>query len=112
MVDMNLKDCKIVIFITAGSMEEAEKISEALVNERLAACCNIIEGVNSVFWWEGKVSRESEVLIMAKSIGALFERIEKRVKEIHSYEVPEIIALPIAAGSEDYLKWIEDETEG
>lgn len=106
-----MNEQKIVVFITAGSHEEAEKIGNALVEERLAACCNIIEPVMSVFHWEGTINREKEVLLIAKSSISQFEEIMKRVKELHSYDVPEIIALPIIAGSEDYLQWIDNETK-
>ncbi len=106
---MNKNNNKIVIFITASSKSEAEKIAEALVKERLSACCNIIDSVSSFFWWEEKVNKESEVLIIVKSSSELFDEIMKKVKELHSYKVPEIIALPIISGSEDYLNWIEKE---
>src|SRR3989339_560774 len=100
---MNRKDEKIVIFITAGTNEEAERIAKALVEERLTACCNIVSSVSSIFWWDGKINNEREVLLISKSSLRLFDKIVLRVKELHSYKVPEIIALPIISGSEDYL---------
>ncbi len=106
---MNENSKKVVIFITASSVEEAEKIGNLLVEERLAACCNIVNSINSIFRWEGKICKESEVLLIVKSSLALFGDIIEKVKSLHSYEVPEIIALPIISGSGDYLKWIDEE---
>ena len=100
-----------VILITASSPEEGARIAEALVSERLAACVNRIDGISSVYWWKGKMERESECLLIAKSRGELVERLTARVKEMHSYSVPEIIALPIEAGNPDYLMWIAEETK-
>jgi periplasmic divalent cation tolerance protein len=101
----------IVVFITTSSVEEAQKIGSTLVEERLVACTNIISPVQSIFRWEGKISDEREALLMAKTKGALFDDIVVRVKQLHSYSVPEIIAIPIAAGSQDYLNWISEETK-
>ena len=98
----------IVIFITTKDMDEADKISLALVQEKLAACVNIVKGVQSVFWWEGKVDYCEETLMIVKSEQKLFDRILKKVKSLHSYSVPEVIALPIAEGNPDYLKWINE----
>lgn len=100
----------IVVFITAGSVEEAQKIALALVGERLVACTNIISPIQSIFNWEGKVSDEREALLMAKTRASLFNDIAVRVKQLHSYEVPEIIAIPIVDGSHDYLNWVAEET--
>ena len=101
----------IVIFITAPSKNEAEKIGKALVEKKLAACVNIIKDIRSIFFWKGKLSDEKEVLLIAKSKTKNFEKIEKEVKKLHSYEVPEIIGLPILMGSEDYLDWVEKEAD-
>ena len=100
----------ILIFITVSSEKEGEKISQALVKEKLAACVNMIGGVKSLFSWKGQISLEEEVLLIAKTKDKLFESLKKRVLELHSYEVPEIIALPILAGFEKYLEWIKKET--
>ena len=100
----------ITIFITVGSAEEGENIGKALVEERLIACVNIIPGIRSIFHWEGKICDEEELLLIAKSKEGLFHKIKERVIELHSYDVPEIIALPIPWGSEDYLKWIGEVT--
>lgn len=101
----------IVIFITAPSCDEAEKIGRALVEKKLVACVNIIKDIRSIFWWEGKISDGKEVLLIAKSKKDNFKEIENEVKKVHSYEVPEIIALPILYGSKDYLNWVEKETK-
>ena len=106
-----MSEQKVVVFITAGSAEEAENIGKVLVEERLAACCSIADSVNSIFRWEGKINNEKEHLLIVKSTLDLFEAIVIRVKVLHSYDVPEIIALPIIAGSEDYLRWIDEETK-
>ena len=98
----------IVVFITAGSGEEAERIGKALVDERLTACANIVPRIKSIFHWEGKVCNEEEALLILKSKEALFQSIKDRVMELHSYDVPEIIAISIHSGSEDYLNWIHE----
>ena len=99
---------KIVVLITAKDTVEAKKISDQLLQDKLIACANIIEGVNSVFWWQGKIDEAKEVLLVLKSRRDLFEKIIKTVKSLHSYETPEIIALPIVEGNPDYLKWIDE----
>jgi periplasmic divalent cation tolerance protein len=101
------KTDSIIILITTGSEEEAHKIAELLTNEKKAACVNIVPGVDSLFWWEGKIESVRENLLLVKTRASLFPEIVEMVKRMHSYEVPEIIALPIIAGSEDYLKWLD-----
>ena len=101
----------IVVLVTCSSMEEAEKIGNSLVEKKLAACVNVVPEIKSIFYWKGKISREKEILLIAKSRMELFESIQSKVKELHSYEVPQIIALPIEAGSEKYLGWIKMETQ-
>jgi periplasmic divalent cation tolerance protein len=98
----------IVIFITCANKEEAEKIAAGLISAKLAACVNIIPGVESLFWWEYKVDRADELLLVVKSKKTKFAGIIKKVKSLHSYSTPEIIALPVIAGNKDYLKWITD----
>ena len=98
----------IVVLITAKDQEEAKKIADHLLSGKLAACVNIISGVQSVFWWENKIDNAQEVLLIVKSKKTLFKRIVSAVREVHSYSVPEIIALPIVNGHKDYLKWISD----
>ena len=100
----------IVVLITASSRDEASAIGTALVNERLAACVNIVPEVRSLFFWNGKTRDACETLLVCKSRQELFERLTERVKGLHSYSVPEIVALPIVAGSPDYLAWLRDAT--
>ena len=101
------KTDRIIVLITAGSAEEAHRIAESLVKEKKAACANIVPGVDSLFWWEGKLDSARESLLLVKTKASLFSEIVEMVKRMHSYEVPEIIALPIIAGSEDYLEWLD-----
>jgi len=96
----------IFVVMTAANMEEAVKIVRCLLDERLIACANIVGPVSSLFWWEGKIDEASEFLVFMKSHRSLFKRISERVKEIHSYQVPEVIALPIIEGSPPYLEWL------
>lgn len=103
---MNKTD-RIIVLITVGSEEEAHKIAELLVNEKKAACVNIVPEIDSIFWWEGKIDSAQESLLLVKTRASLFPEIVELVKRTHSYEVPEIIALPIIGGSEDYLKWLD-----
>ncbi|MEW6616650.1 MAG: divalent-cation tolerance protein CutA [Thermodesulfobacteriota bacterium] len=100
----------ITILITASSAEEAVKIGKVLVEEELAACANIIPEIRSIFSWKGEICDENEVLMILKSKESLFQQIKERVKMLHTYEVPEIISLPIHSGSEDYLRWIDEVT--
>lgn len=96
----------IVVLVTCGSEEEAVKISNALVEEKLAACVNLIPPIRSIYRWEGKIWDEKEWLLMIKTQKKRFKEIETRVKSLHSYTVPEIIALPIIEGSSSYLEWL------
>ncbi|MBT9171529.1 MAG: Divalent-cation tolerance protein CutA [Actinobacteria bacterium] len=100
----------IVVFVTTSSEDEAANIARALVEGRLAACVNIVRNLRSIYRWQGKVEDESEVLMIVKTQRSLFDTLCKKVKELHSYTVPEIIALPIVEGSEDYLKWLKEVT--
>ena len=100
----------IVIFVTAKDGAQAKRIAEKLVAEKLAACANIVSGIQSIFHWKGKVDRAREVLLVLKSRRRHFPAIVKTVKAMHSYDVPEIIALPIIEGNKDYLQWITDST--
>ena len=99
-----------VVLITASSPDEGARIAESLVAEKLAACVNRLDGLSSVYWWKGKMEHETESLLIAKTRGDLVELLIARVKELHSYSVPEVIALPIEAGNPEYMKWIEEET--
>jgi periplasmic divalent cation tolerance protein len=103
---------EIIVLITASSGEEAATIAEALVSEHIAACVNIVPEVRSLFFWEGKLQDAREVLLICKSRQPHLERLISRVKSLHSYAVPEVIALPIIAGSRDYLDWVRESTKG
>ncbi len=98
----------IVILITAKDKKEAEKIAKKLIKSKLAACVNIVGGIKSLFWWQGKVDQAKETLLIVKSRKEKFEKIAKLAKAIHSYDVPEIIAIPIVSGFKPYLNWIDD----
>jgi len=97
---------EIVVLVTASSAEEGARIAKTLVDEHLIACANMVSGLRSFFFWEGKMRDETETLLICKTMQPLIEKVIKRVKELHSYSVPEIIALPIVAGSKEYLSWI------
>jgi periplasmic divalent cation tolerance protein len=99
----------IVVLVTCGSAAEGERLARSLVEERLAACVNRIPAVQSVYRWEGKVEESTEELLVIKTRADLFAALEKRVRELHSYSVPEVIALPIMNGSEAYLKWLGEQ---
>jgi periplasmic divalent cation tolerance protein len=98
----------IVVLITTPKTEESAKIADKLIREKIAACVNIIPQVNSIFWWENKIDKEDESLLVIKTKKQLLSKLITLVKEIHSYSVPEIIALPIIGGNEDYLNWIDE----
>jgi periplasmic divalent cation tolerance protein len=102
----------IVVLVTAPDAEKAQGIATALVEERLAACANLVPGLISIYRWEGKVHRDPEVLVVIKTRAELFPRLEARVRALHPYKVPEIVALPILRGSEPYLRWLAEETAG
>ena len=99
----------IVLFITTADIEEARRIADLLVEERQAACVNILPGVNSLFWWQDRVDKAEESLLIVKSQARLLDQIVKTVKKHHSYDVPEIVALPVIGGNPDYLEWIAKE---
>ena len=97
----------VVVYVMAANTEEAVSISLALVEEKLVACANTINEVQSVFWWNGKMDDADEQLIIMKTTAKLLGAVIERVKALHSYDVPEIIAMPIVGGNPDYLKWID-----
>lgn len=100
----------IVVFVTASGKKEAQKIADGLIGEKLAACVTIVESVASVYWWQGKIEKSKESLLIIKTKKSLAGRLIKKVKSLHSYTVPEVIALPVIAGNKDYLKWIHGST--
>ncbi|RLI43026.1 divalent-cation tolerance protein CutA [Candidatus Bathyarchaeota archaeon] len=97
----------IVVFMTVSDKKEATKIAHSLLKERLIACANIVGPVSSLFWWEGKIDKASEFLVIMKSRKSLFKKLSEKVKELHSYEVPEVIAFPITEGLPSYLNWLD-----
>lgn len=100
------------VYVTVATRDEALNIGRTVVEERLAACANVIDGMASVYWWQGKVETTTEAVLILKSRAPLIERLTARVKALHSYSVPCVAALPIEAGNPDYLRWIETETGG
>ncbi|MDI6815292.1 MAG: divalent-cation tolerance protein CutA [Dehalococcoidales bacterium] len=101
----------IVLFITTGTDEEAHKIAEVLLNQKKVACVNIVPRVSSLFWWQDKRDSAQESLLVVKTKASLLPEIINLVKGVHSYDVPEIIALPIIGGNQDYLEWIGKEVK-
>ena len=97
---------EIIIFCTVDSVELGEQIAAALVEEREAACVNIVSGVRSIYRWEGKLCIDAELLLVIKSVAEKFEAVRERIRRMHTYQVPEVIAVPIAAGDADYLQWL------
>jgi periplasmic divalent cation tolerance protein len=102
---------EIIVLITTSTGDEAAKIGTALVDGHLAACVNIVPEVRSLFFWQGELNDERETLLICKSRMPLMKQIITRVKALHSYAVPEVIALPIVAGSEEYLDWVKETTK-
>jgi len=102
---------EIIVLITASDEVEAARIAKTLVEAKLAGCVNIIKNIRSIYSWQGKVEDENEVLMIVKTREPLFDSLMRKVKELHSYTVPEIIALPIIEGYKDYLKWLKEVTE-
>lgn len=98
----------LVVFITAGNLDEGRKIAAELVGQRLAACVNILPQIESLYRWQGEVCRDNEVMLVAKTTRERFQALETAVRGLHSYQVPEIIALPIERGFEPYLKWLQE----
>ncbi|MCY3022734.1 MAG: divalent-cation tolerance protein CutA [Planctomycetota bacterium] len=96
-----------VILVTAPP-KEAERIARQLVAERLAACANLVPGLTSLYWWEGKLNRDAETLVILKTLPRHVPRLLKRLKALHSYQVPEFLALPVVAANADYARWVAD----
>jgi periplasmic divalent cation tolerance protein len=101
-----------VVFSTAPGVQAAELIGRTLVEERLAVCANIMEGVTSIFRWKGAVAREREVLVLLKTTVAEVEALRRRLVELHPYEVPEVLAVQVAVGHEPYIEWVRAEVGG
>jgi len=105
------KEANVVIFITTGTDEEAHRIVNMLLNKRKVACVNILPKISSLFWWQDKLDSSQESLLMVKTRASLLSEIVSMVREVHSYDVPEVIALPIIGGNPDYLEWIGKEVK-
>lgn len=100
-----------VVFVTVPNEDEAVKIAKTLVEEKLAGCVNILRGIRSIYSWQGKIEDDSELLMVIKTKTTLFKELEKRVKELHSYTVPEIIGIEINEGFKGYLDWLSEVTK-
>ena len=100
-----------IAFVTCGSRADARKIAEALVNDHLAACVNVVLAVESCYWWEGKLNWDPEFLLVIKTTAAAVDRVRERVVEEHTYDLPEFVAFKIDSGSRPYLEWIEKSVE-
>ena len=96
-----------LIYITIKDSKEAEQIGKTLLQEKLASCVNIIPNMKSMYWWEGEIKQENEAILLVKTKKELFEKIEQKVQELHSYDCPCVISLPIENGSAAYLKWLD-----
>ena len=101
---------ELVVFVTTANSEEAALLADALVSDRLAACVNIVPAVQSIYLWQGEVTRENESLLIMKTTDERYPELERRVNELHSYSTPEVIALRIERGSEQYLSWLREST--
>jgi periplasmic divalent cation tolerance protein len=100
----------LVVLVAVGNQKEAVRIGEGMVNARLAACANIITGIQSIYHWKGKVVKTKEVLLILKSTKPRYRALERAIKTMHKYEIPEIIALPVKEGFKQYIGWVYDET--
>ncbi len=99
------------LYVTAASRDEATKIGRAVVVERLAACANVIDGMESIYWWDGKLNEDREAVLILKTRADLVAAVVAKIKTLHSYSVPCVVALPILDGNPDYLRWLAAETE-
>lgn len=107
---MSDPDRAIFVYMTAGGVEQARALGRALVEERLAACVNIVDGTRSIYRWQGKVEEATEAVIVAKTTARLVDALTARVRELHDYDCPCVVAFDIAGGNPDYLEWISAET--
>lgn len=100
----------VTVLMTAPDRATGQELASRLVKERLAACGNVLEGVTSVFWWEGEVQAEDEALVILKTTRALASSLRDRARELHPYDVPEVLALPVVEGLREYMDWVREET--
>ncbi len=108
---MDAESSAIIVLVTTSTQEEAEKIGRMLIEAKLAACTNVVSGIRSIFRWDNNISVENECLMLIKTTQRRFAELESAVRQQHSYSVPEIVALPVVAGSESYLNWVRGETD-
>ena len=106
-----MSDEAIIVFMTASNGEEAARLADMLVGAHLAACVQILPEMESVYRWQGKIERAPEILLIAKTTSSQFEELEREVRALHSYDTPEIIAVPVVAGSAAYLEWLRQATD-
>ena len=99
---------ELLVLITAPNADEAARLAETIVSERLAACVNVVGGVTSIYRWQGEVTRDNETLMIVKTTADRYDELERRIKELHSYTTPEVIALKIERGAADYLHWLSE----
>ncbi|OAN43912.1 dihydroorotate dehydrogenase [Paramagnetospirillum marisnigri] len=99
-----------LIYVTASGREEALNLARVLVESRLVACANVLDGATSLYWWEGKVAEEREAVMICKTRSALVQAVIHRLKELHSYDCPCVVVMPIATGNPDFLAWVDAET--
>lgn len=102
----------IIVLTTVPDEAAAERLARDLTEERLAACVTVLPAGRSFYWWEGKLAAESEIMLVIKTRGALYEKVEARLRALHPYSVPEVMALPVVRGSDAYLRWLNEETAG
>jgi periplasmic divalent cation tolerance protein len=98
----------LIIFVTASNRKEADKIAQALVNEKLAACVSIVPEIYSRYWWKGHIEYDKELWLVIKTTPRRYRRLEKRIGELHSYSIPEILAIPVVSGNPPYLQWMKN----
>ena len=102
----------VIVFITTRSVEEAKQIAEVLVGQQLAACVNIVPEILSIYYWQGKVEKDTEAKMIIKTKSSLLNQLTQTVKNMHSYDVCEVTVVPIISGNSDYLKWIDESVQG
>src|SRR5438128_2286846 len=100
---------KIVVLSNCGSEEEARRVARALVEARVAVCVNILPGIQSIYRWQGAIQEDSEWMLVIKSTRSMFDRLSVELRKAHSYQVPEVLAIPVIAGNQDYLDWMDRE---
>ena len=98
-----------MVFVTVPGLKDGNRMSKEILTSRLAACVTVIPGVRSMYWWEGKLAQAKEAMLVVKTTRSQYRRLERKILELHSYKVPEIIAVPVVAGLPQYIEWVGDE---